>query len=262
MADYVVSDTSLTGVADAIRQRGGTSSLLEFPTGFETAIAGIPSATWMGGNPTLIRTELLDSVYLEDTDYSDWTPSTTAGVIKSPTTAFTFQADMENKEYLVHTQFAVYLSYESEAQQKGMFLDGNGEYWHSIARYANTLANIESETRNANMAASINSSLITHYYAVNGTESSAFSMSYGIYPAIQNLAFDSSTSLSPIVTISTPQIMARCHDSFFNPANATLVDEEASYYKVKYEVWAVDEGTSLLRNIQDARMHVFNHGLS
>ena len=59
MADYVVSDTSLTGVADAIRQRGGTSSPLEFPTGFETAIASIPS----GGSSPI---QLLHTLTVEE----------------------------------------------------------------------------------------------------------------------------------------------------------------------------------------------------
>lgn len=42
MAYYVVSDTSLTGIADKIRAKGGTSASLSFPTGFESAIDAIP----------------------------------------------------------------------------------------------------------------------------------------------------------------------------------------------------------------------------
>lgn len=43
MADYVVSDTSLTTVANAIRTKGGTSAQLSFPDGFASAIAALPS---------------------------------------------------------------------------------------------------------------------------------------------------------------------------------------------------------------------------
>lgn len=43
MADYLVTDTELTSVADAIRTKGGTSSSLSFPTGFVSAIGNIPS---------------------------------------------------------------------------------------------------------------------------------------------------------------------------------------------------------------------------
>lgn len=41
MADYLVTDTELTGVANAIRTKGGTSSPLVFPSGFESAISAI-----------------------------------------------------------------------------------------------------------------------------------------------------------------------------------------------------------------------------
>ena len=41
MADYIVKDTELTGVANSIRTAGGTSSLLTFPNGFISAINNI-----------------------------------------------------------------------------------------------------------------------------------------------------------------------------------------------------------------------------
>ena len=47
MANYVVSDTSLGSVADAIRTKGGTSAHLEYPQGFIDAIDGIETE-WAG----------------------------------------------------------------------------------------------------------------------------------------------------------------------------------------------------------------------
>lgn len=41
MPNYIVSGDDLTAVADAIRSKGGTTSQLEFPNGFETAIGNI-----------------------------------------------------------------------------------------------------------------------------------------------------------------------------------------------------------------------------
>lgn len=41
MADYLVTDTELTSVANAIRTKGGTSANLSFPTGFVSAIEAI-----------------------------------------------------------------------------------------------------------------------------------------------------------------------------------------------------------------------------
>lgn len=46
MADYKVTDTELTSIANAIRTKGGTQSQLEFPTGFVSAVQAIPT----GGN--------------------------------------------------------------------------------------------------------------------------------------------------------------------------------------------------------------------
>lgn len=40
---YLTTDTELTGVADAIRERGGTSESLEYPDGFVSAIRSIPA---------------------------------------------------------------------------------------------------------------------------------------------------------------------------------------------------------------------------
>lgn len=50
MSDYKVTDSELTGIANAIRTKGGTSSPLVFPNGFTSAIGAIPT----GGGSTLI----------------------------------------------------------------------------------------------------------------------------------------------------------------------------------------------------------------
>lgn len=46
--DYKVTDTELTSVADAIRTKGSTSALLEWPDGFAQAVIDLPSGG--GGN--------------------------------------------------------------------------------------------------------------------------------------------------------------------------------------------------------------------
>jgi hypothetical protein len=43
MAEFLVKDTSLTAVADAIREKGGTTAPLSFPAGMAKAVRGIPS---------------------------------------------------------------------------------------------------------------------------------------------------------------------------------------------------------------------------
>lgn len=55
MADYKVTDAELTSIANAIRTKGGTSSQLEFPNGFVSAVQAIP--TGGGDVPMLTRAE-------------------------------------------------------------------------------------------------------------------------------------------------------------------------------------------------------------
>lgn len=51
MTDYVVRDTQLTSVADAIRTKGGTSDPLAFPDGFVSAVEAIPTGGGGGSVP-------------------------------------------------------------------------------------------------------------------------------------------------------------------------------------------------------------------
>ena len=49
MSDYLVTDTELTSIANAIRTKGGTQAQLSFPAEFVSAINAIP--TGGGGGP-------------------------------------------------------------------------------------------------------------------------------------------------------------------------------------------------------------------
>lgn len=52
MAEYIVSDTNLTLIADAIREKGGTSASLEFPDEFISAIEDIETGSSGGSSST------------------------------------------------------------------------------------------------------------------------------------------------------------------------------------------------------------------
>ena len=63
MANYLVTDTELTSVANAIRTKGGTESLLEFPSEFVSAISAIPtggSSDFSTATVTIINTATSD----------------------------------------------------------------------------------------------------------------------------------------------------------------------------------------------------------
>lgn len=77
MAEYLVQDTSLTAVADAIREKGGTTAPLSFPAGMAEAVRGIPAS---GGikvlSPNLHdKATDTDNIYLDngrEREYEGW----------------------------------------------------------------------------------------------------------------------------------------------------------------------------------------------
>jgi hypothetical protein len=87
MADYLVTDTELTSIANAIRTKGGTSASLSFPTGFVSAINAIS-----GGGATLgTKSITTNGTYNAEDDNLDGYSSVTvnvAGVNISPFTKF------------------------------------------------------------------------------------------------------------------------------------------------------------------------------
>ena len=64
MAKYLVNDTSLTAVADAIRTKGGTTGELEFPSGFVSAVEGIQA----GGGGSDVFASVLEGTITEIND--------------------------------------------------------------------------------------------------------------------------------------------------------------------------------------------------
>lgn len=64
MADYKVTDTELTSIANAIRTKGGTQAQLEFPTGFVSAVQAIP--TGGGGVETQIYSPIINTDYVSE----------------------------------------------------------------------------------------------------------------------------------------------------------------------------------------------------
>lgn len=71
MAEYLVQDTSLTAIADAIREKGGTTAPLSFPDGMAEAVRNIQSG---GGDLSSV------DVYIADFT-SDADLTVTAGAV-------------------------------------------------------------------------------------------------------------------------------------------------------------------------------------
>ena len=63
MADYLVQGASLTTVADAIREKGGTTAPLSFPDGMAEAVRNIQSG---GGDLSAVDVYIAD--FISDAD--------------------------------------------------------------------------------------------------------------------------------------------------------------------------------------------------
>lgn len=95
MAEYKVSDTSLTAVANAIRTKGGTSASLSFPDGFATAIGNIPTG---GTQPTLITKSIsANGTYDAEDDSADGYSEVTVAVPQPPYVTGTFTPQNSEK---------------------------------------------------------------------------------------------------------------------------------------------------------------------
>lgn len=82
MADYLTTDTDLTAVADAIREKGGTSAALEWPSGYVDAIDAIETGGGDAAGPFVksFGTQSFNAnVYYSSYEYDfadSWSPIT------------------------------------------------------------------------------------------------------------------------------------------------------------------------------------------
>ncbi|MBR2804357.1 MAG: hypothetical protein IKE20_04345 [Eggerthellaceae bacterium] len=78
MANYIATDGEFAAVADAIREKGGTSAALEWPTGFADAIGAISGG---GGNDFIVTVSWDDSTQLWEPDCTvyEWQDAYTGG---------------------------------------------------------------------------------------------------------------------------------------------------------------------------------------
>ena len=116
MADYLVTDTELTSLANAIRTKTGNNSSLTFPSGFVSAIEGITTGsnnTWdgFGENPVFISTLLNDEILFKNTDFATWTPSTTASIILPLENITTMSLAMGQYDYMSICNIIIKVAY-------------------------------------------------------------------------------------------------------------------------------------------------------
>lgn len=163
MANYNVSSSDLTNVADAIRTKGGTSASLSFPNGFISAVAAIPAVitgTFTGATSEKGTAKSITVPY-SGTGYPIWIliyPTT--GAYKSGTDIY---ASTQTKAIILFAGAKCDVSlapdYTESTIQNKMF---------AIASYKN------SSTNNTTVSSGYNSNVTAYFgYAASGTGASA-----------------------------------------------------------------------------------------
>jgi len=223
-----------------------------------TAITGTMSGgepwSWMGKNPTLVKTYTKSKVYLKNTDYATWTPSTTAGDIAATYDLESYTTD-STYDYVVLQKFHAHFEYGSGAQQKAMPTEYYSEYAYEIGYYSSNYASMVADTRNSK-----NGTYLTHFNGLFYYNSSGnmayYNTSYGVYPGTISI-----THSTDAITPKFPKVSARCNATYFSTANAALVDTDNSYYECQLLIYRVDGGTGSYRRQYDIIRDMWENGM-
>ncbi len=202
--------------------------------------------TWMGKNPTKIATCANDKVYLKNTGFATWTPSSTATTIVSASNCTAQTIDALSYDYVAVYKFHSHFDYNEGTTGKNLTTDEYFSGWQMLCNiynsYSDMTDDVTSKTFNVSSGSYshggffyINSSGVDDYQ--RPTSSSGF---YGVYFNTLSSMTASTTS----VTLQKPAISARCHTSYFSTTNAGKVNQDTSYYELKIELWRVDHQTT------------------
>ena len=228
---------------------------------FHGADGSLITGTSTGGNGLVhVGTLPTEIVALADTAYATWTPSTTATAVVATATAGTFVASsVADNDYYSRVRVYADLKYKSgTSTAKGMFRKMVAENWYAITRRASNRANLDSSTRNSNVAESITNTWIIEYY--NSGWVGAYSSSYGFYTANSAPTLSSTSSASPTVTVKRPIINARCNSTYFSTAMAGNIDQDASTIKFVYDIYRAESGY-MRKMLHESFMDMWNNGL-
>lgn len=203
--------------------------------------------TWMGKNPTKVATCADDKVYLKDTSFATWTPSTTAKNIVSSSNCSAQTIDVTSYDYFMLYKFHSHLEYGAGATGANQISDEYYSYYQMVYGYHNNLSDMNSDVTStagvnySGLGTAGNTAGGFFYKDGNGTDKYSRSTQQGIYFTTTSLTISpTATSVIP----KKPPITAKCNASYFSTANCAAVNQEASYYELKIELWRVDHQTT------------------
>lgn len=292
MSNYIVSDTDLTSVADAIRTKAETNSSLVFPSGFVTAINSITTSSgpvlgtktittngtytatdeslqgyssvtvnipydWIGEKAEYVMSICNSEYNLASTNFSNWTPSTSTGNL---TTAESLSSVSLSGEYDYIQKVSGYVNFVyTTTPDPPYILESYNSGILVFGRRPNSLANLSDGIFNsATTGASLMQTLFVLKQA-NGTISIS-NNNYGMYYTISGPSFSNQTSANFGCVLKTPYVRATANNSYMPASAFNLLDTSATTFHIKSDLYSCQQNDIWHGPFQDIiTMYQTNH---
>lgn len=219
------------------------------------SVSGGGNWTWMGNNATLVQTPYSAKTYLVNTPFNTWTPTTSQTYLSDLPSGFTYSCTAnDGKDYVAILRWHTHFVYEPNTEEKAIITDAYGSFGAVQYSYCSNLATITSDGFNAHIPVSTSMSTGVFYKTTSGSDSFTTN-NYGVY-----LVAPSSSGGSTSFTLSDASLYARCSNSYFSTASASLVDKSASYIEVEIKLYSVDGASSLFGGVREEIRNMYKNG--
>ena len=215
---------------------------------------------WMGVDAEQIGTFTLADVKLVDTAFNGWTASTTAKDILATRTAGSFTAtNLSENEYVIVWETKIPIVTPDTATKKALPIYLAGYHVQGIIRRSSSYANIEASIANSNVNVSMFTAgnFFRYYGSSTGTITYTWNTSYGLYATVTANTLSNSTAESPVVTLKSPKVSARCSTTYMSTTNSNLIDQDKTIISQKCKVYRIKK-RGFIRGCYDEIMRVVN----
>lgn len=204
---------------------------------------GGDSWSWMGKNPTKVKNLVNKKVYLKDSAWANWTPTTTTTTLINQENLSSETINTSDYDYTALLLFHSHFEYGSGATQTALVNDFYSNCACCVYGYPTNLTGITNDRISSSTSKVSDVRKGLFYKNTSGGDAFTVSQSYGLYVSTWGGVYSVTESAATFVT---PNIVARCGNSYFTTANASAVDQDNSYYEMRIELWTSDRGTSIL----------------